>query len=302
MLIQEQNKTFSPENPLCLESAIMRLEYLLDNPPKYKTKKWSKNKKTLSVKFCGEIDCVENANIRANFGLPEEAGNHCLVHLKIKHHGSSIETSARVKDSDITGPLRWIDCKRETLNRLINNPPEPLEMAIMNLNRRLGDLRSFLLDYSVDSVSEDGIVTYKAKNNAEHLTGKDISFSIAEITSVPTAKEFIDNKFVYCYDLEIGEIEDTNLGAVTTIRYQHLSENGASNPVPWQITISNYKSIQAQKGRKKSITAELHMFFSDEEYREIFDFVRTEWEKLMLYKMELSQLLRICRGETGTEV
>lgn len=134
----------------------------------------------------------------------------------------------------------------------------------------------------------DGTNTFAKKlTGIPDVDGWVTASSEITIRSVP-GKPTVNEK--WCYDL-LPNVNDANNipGASLLLTCQPITNDGEVSDTPWRIKIRNYTNVKSGTSFKQVDVKEDYVFLSTEQFREIDEFLFSEFDQHMLFKVLLAR-------------
>ena len=120
----------------------------------------------------------------------------------------------------------------------------------------------------------------------------------------PEPGELTVNK-EYCYDL-LPNINDADniAGASLLLTCQPITNDGEKSATPWRIKIRNYTLVKSGTSFKQVDAKEDYVLLSTEQFREIDEFLSSEYDQRILFKVLLARAENLpddCDDSISTE-
>ena len=240
-------------------------------PPKYKMRTWkiSDNKK-LCVRFDDGYNCREEINDCLNCNVPVITDVNSYAVFEIK------KTDKKGKHSSVVARVRYPAFSHFFLK------PDPDYIPLEDDPR-----------YELIENLPDGTMTFAKKLTGEpdidgwvSVNGKITIRSFPAKTPPPPEPGELTVKEEWCYDLFPNATDADNIpGASLLLTCQPVANDGDVSDVPWRIKIRNYTLVRSSTSFKQVDTKEDFVLLSTDQFREIEEFLSSEYEQHMLFNI-----------------
>lgn len=259
------------------EAILDFLNKLLDRggtPPKYKARTWTISKnKNLCVRFDDGYNCQEEINDCLNCNVPVVTGVNSYAVFEIR------TAAKKGKHSSVTARIRY-----PAFSHFFAKP-DPNYIPLEDDPQ-----------YELIEQLPDGTKTF-----AQKLTGTPDIDGMVTVSAITTIRPFptilvppepgeLTVKDEWCYDLLPNVNDADNIpGASLLLTCQPITNDGDQSATPWRIKIRNYTLVKSGTSFKQVDVKEDYVFLSTEQFREIDEFLFSEFDQHMLFKVLLAR-------------